>query len=109
LAHRFANDGEAADFAFTVDHFFVREDGAEFGTPIHRSFGNIGEAFGILVIALLLFGSEVRGIGELLDGLGFICGGVEPGIVELEENPLRPLEVVGIGGVDLSRGIGSGA
>jgi hypothetical protein len=31
--------GKAADFAFAVDDFFVGENGAEFGAPIHRRFG----------------------------------------------------------------------
>ena len=39
LAHRFADDRKAADFAFAVDDFFVGEHGAEFRAPVHRRFG----------------------------------------------------------------------
>ena len=44
LAHRFADDRKAADFAFAVNDFFVGQHCAEFWTPVHRRFADIGEA-----------------------------------------------------------------
>ena len=37
-------DRKAADFAFAVNDFLVRQHGAEFRAPVHRRFGDIGKA-----------------------------------------------------------------
>ena len=92
LAHRSALDGKAADFAFAIDDFFVGEHGAEFGAPVDGHFGDVGEADAIQVRA------RVGG-----DGFGAVGGGVEPRVVNLQEDPLGPADVVGVGGVDLAR------
>ena len=91
MAERTALDGESSDFAFAVDDFFVCQHGAELRAPVHRHFGDIGEAHGVGIVA---------GVGG--DGFGLARRGVEPGVVELEENPLRPPEVGGVGGADFA-------
>ena len=91
LAERSAFDGKSADFAFAVDDFLVGQHSAEFWAPVHRHFGYIGEADGV--------GVRSR-VGR--DGLGLVRGGVEPGVVELEENPLCPPEIAGVGGADFA-------
>ena len=91
LAERTALDRESPDFALAVDDFLVGQHGAELWAPVHRHFGDIGQAHGVGIIA---------GVGG--DGFGFVCRGVEPGVVELEENPLRPSEVAGVGGADFA-------
>ena len=47
LAHRLACDRKSADLAFTVDHFFVGEDGAQFLAPPDGSLSDIGEAIAV--------------------------------------------------------------
>ncbi len=44
MAHRFADDGEAADFALAVHDFLVGEDRAELFAPPDRRFGDVGQA-----------------------------------------------------------------
>ena len=91
LAERTALDRESSDFALAVDDFLVGQHGAELRTPVHRHFGDIGEAHGVGIIA---------GVGG--DGFGLARRGVEPGVVELEENPLRPSEVAWVCGADFA-------
>ena len=76
LAHRFANDGETADFAFAIDHFFVGEDGAEFGAPVDRGFGDVGEAFGIAVLAFLFLGLACGWVRQRFDGSALFVAGL---------------------------------
>ena len=54
---------------------------------------------------LLGLGLAVGREGQRLDGLGLVCGRVEPRIVDLQEDPLRPPEVFWIGGGQLARPI----
>ena len=126
LAHRLADDGEAADLALAVDDFLVGQDGAQLGTPVDRGFADEGEALGVTVGAAAVFqcaairpgGSSIlngasggthgstllqlRRISQRADRLGLVRGRVEPGIVDLEEDPLGPLEILGIGRGDFA-------
>ena len=56
LPHRLANHGESPHLAFAVDDFLVRQDRAQFRTPVHGRFAHIREALGITISALLVFG-----------------------------------------------------
>jgi len=91
LAHRTAFDGESADFALSIHDLFIGQHGAEFRTPVHRNVGDIGE-------------SHTVGIGARVGGdrFGALGGRIEPGIVELEKDPLRPPEVFRIGRADFA-------
>ena len=58
LAHRLADDGKSADFAFAVHDFFVGENCAKLFAPPDRLFADIGKTFGIAIGAA--FGFEFR-------------------------------------------------
>ena len=103
LAHRLANHREAAHLALAVDDLFVGQHGAQLGAPIHRRLGDIGQALGIAEGALLSLGLAVGWVGQRLDRLGLVGGGVEPRVVDLQEDPLRPPKVFRIGGGQLAR------
>ena len=68
LAHGLADDRMVAALGASVNDLLVRQDRTEGGTPVHRHFGNIGEAL----------------------------------LVELLEDPLRPLVVLRIRRIDLA-------
>ena len=91
LAERAALDGESADLALAINDLLVGENGAELRAPVHGHLGDICEADGVGVGA---------GVGR--NGFGFFRLRIEPGIVELEENPLGPAEVFRVGGGDLA-------
>ena len=91
MPHRAADDGKSAHFAFAVDDFFVGQNGPQFRAPIHRHLRDVSEPDAVWIVAA---------IGR--DGLGFFRLGVEPRIVNLEKDPLRPFVVAGIGRVDLA-------
>ncbi len=91
LAHRTAHHRKPADFAFAIDDFLVRQNGPQLLAPIHRNFGHIRETHVVRI------GAAITG-----DVLGLFRLRVEPGIVDLEENPLRPFVIGGIGRVDLA-------
>jgi hypothetical protein len=105
LSHRLADHWKTADLALAIDHFFVGEDCPQLGAPVHRRFGDKREPLAVTVSALLFFARGFRRIWERLDRLRFVCRRVEPRIVKLQENPLRPLEIFRVGRVDLARPI----
>ena len=76
--------------------FLVGEDGAEVGRPVDRGFVDEGEADGIDLLA----GPAFR--LQLGDGLGLAGFLVEVRRVQLQEDPLGPADVSGIGGGDLA-------
>ncbi len=45
--------GKPPDFALAVDDLLVRQDGAQFLTPIHRDFRHVGEAHAVGIIAAI--------------------------------------------------------
>ena len=51
--------------------------------------------------AALLVGGDVQRICQRVDRLRLVCRRVEPRVVKLQENPLRPAEVTRVGGVHL--------
>ena len=77
LAHWLADDRKAADFAFAVNDFFVRQHRAEFGTPVHWRFADVGEALGVNEGAA--FFCE-RGIPLIADGGNKYSGDVTKAI-----------------------------
>ena len=126
LAHRTTDDRKATHFALAVDDFFVGEHGAEFQTPVHRSFADVGEAFSIdkvlpdlrTLFNGTLFKNQLTNADQIMvllpirfpmwgfrqcvferrDWYSLVRMWIEPRVVELEENPLRPLEVFRVGG-----------
>ena len=91
LPHRPSDDGKSTDLAFAINHFFVRQNGAKLRTPVHQHIGNVSEANFIRILAAIS-----------LDRLGLVRFRIEPRIINLEKNPLRPFEVTRIGGVDFT-------
>jgi len=77
-------------------HLLVGEDGAEVGRPVHGRLGDVSEA------ALVDFVAAEAFLFQFRDGPGALGLLVEPGMVELQEDPLGPAHVAGIGGVDLA-------
>ena len=55
LAHRLADDGKAADFAFAIHDFLVGQHGAELFAPPDRLLADVGEALGIALGAAVGF------------------------------------------------------
>src|SRR3954447_1597625 len=90
LPHWPSHNRKAANFAFSIYDFFVGQDCAEFGTPVDWNISDVSETNSIRV------GSAISG-----NRLGPICFRIEPRVVDLEENPLRPLVVARICRVDL--------
>ncbi len=88
-----------AALAQAADHFFVGQHGAQRGTPIDRRFGLIGQPVPILIAAdrLVARGGHVGRNRQLGDRPAAAGLGVEPGVEQLQKNPLRPAEVVDVG------------
>src|SRR5207237_5642566 len=85
------DDWKSSDFAFTVDHFFVRQHSAKLRAPVHRHLGNVSEANFIGIVTAIS-----------LNRFGLVRFRIEPRIINLEKDPLRPFEVTRIGGVDFT-------
>ena len=92
LSHRTTLDGESTHLALAVDHLFIGKDGSQTRTPVHGNIGDKGQADAI--------GIDTRVCGNRFSPVG---GGIDPCIVELEENPLGPPEIAWIGRADLPR------
>ena len=91
LAHRAALDGKPADLALAVHDFLVRQHRAQRLAPVHRRFGDERQPHAVRVAA-----------GVSGNRLGLVRRRVEPRFVQQPENPLRPLEITGVGRVDLA-------
>jgi len=91
LPHRPPDDWKSAHFAFSINHFFVRQDSAELRTPVHRNISHVSEPNFIRILASIRF-----------DRLGLVRFRIEPGIVNLKKDPLRPFEIARIGRVDFA-------
>ena len=103
---------EVAAFAAAVGgDLFVGQHGAQARTPVHHRFGLVHQAVpvdhvgalarrqldpGPAVVQLTCTGIEFG--DQLGDRAGLAGGGVEPGVVDLQEDPLRPLVELGVGG-----------
>ena len=94
LTERAAFDGLA--FRFPFFDFLVGKDGAHAGGPVDGGFVDEGETHFVDLLGGPAF------FFELADGLRFLRFFAEVGFVELEKDPLRPLDVAGVGGVDLA-------
>ena len=100
----------AAALALAVDDLLVGQHGAQLGAPVDGDLGAIGQALGVAIgvgvgrarrdrqlgdrPALALAGAAVR--------VGPLEVGVVPGVEDLEEDPLGPPVVAGVGRVDLA-------
>src|SRR6266508_5186616 len=91
LPHRSSHNRKTANLAFSVYNFLVRQDRAQLRTPVHRDICDIRQPDTIRI------GSAIGG-----NRLGSICLRVQPGVVDLEENPLRPFVIGRVCRVDLS-------
>ena len=102
LAHGFTNDGESADFAFAVHDFFIGQNRSQFGTPVDRRFRDVCQTLAVTIGALFLFRFQLRRISKCCNWFSLLSLRIEPGIIDFQEDPLCPLEVMWISSVDLS-------
>ena len=106
----------AAPLALAVDDLFVGEDRPQRGAPVHGGLVLIGQSVFVLIAPhrLLSLRGHIGGDRQLGDrpslaharhaiGAGPRVLGVVPGVEELEEDPLRPTVVVGVGRGELAR------
>ncbi len=112
LLQRPAIHGEVPALAATVaGHLLVREDGTETRAPVDRRVRLVGEAVGVDEAALLerteiverdVVGGRETARAQLLhqrgDGARPLRLLVVPGVVDLQEDPLRPAVVLHVGG-----------
>src|SRR5262249_44598806 len=89
LPHRSSYDREAANFAFSIYNLLVRQDCAQLRTPVHWNVSNVSKA------NIVRIGSAIRG-----NRLSPIRLRIEPGVVDLKENPLRPFVISRVRRVD---------
>src|SRR4030095_16935103 len=82
LPHWSSNNRKAANLAFSIYNLLIRQDCAQLRTPVHWDVSNISESNAVRM------GSA---IGE--NRFGPICLRIEPGVVDLQENPLRPFVI----------------
>ena len=94
LAEGAALDGLAFGFPFL--DFFVGEDGAHARRPVDGGFVDEGEA------VVVDFSTAHSFFFEFGNGACFLGLLAEVGVVELDEDPLGPLDVAGVGGVDFA-------
>ena len=116
LAQRGSFDGMAAAFALTVDDLFVGEDRPQRGAPVDGGLVLIGQSVLVLIAPhrLLSLRGDIGGDRQLGDrpplararhavGAGPRVLGVVPCVEQLQENPLRPAVIVGVGRGELAR------
>ncbi|KAG0505628.1 MAG: hypothetical protein Udaeo_10130 [Candidatus Udaeobacter sp.] len=89
LPHWSSNNRKAANLAFSIYNLLIRQDCAQLRTPVHWDVSDVSES------------NAVR-IGPTIGGnrLGPVCLRIEPGVVDLQENPLRPSVVTRVSRVD---------
>ena len=109
LAHRFADDGKAAHFAFAVNDFLVGEHGAELlrttkpgASASHKR--DAVESLGGVSSAPRLCSRLETSMFQSAPAL--FVSGLNHELYKLQKNPLRPFEILWIGRVDL-RGVQS--
>ena len=83
-------------FLFPLGHFFIGQNRAQTGTPVDGRLRHVGEAD-----LIDLFPGPAFGL-QLGNGPGFLFCLVEVAVVDLQEDPLGPLHVTGVGGIDLT-------
>ena len=92
LAHGAAFDGIA--LILPLIHFLVRQHRAKGFAPVHGNVGDVGKA---MCVAIQLDVQRVGDVGwyrQLADVAGALLLGIVPGIVDAQEHPLRPADVV---------------
>ncbi len=94
-----SHDWMPADFAHAADHFFIGKHGAERGTPIHRRFVFVSQTVFVLVSrnGIIAAAGDFRWDRQFADRPAALRCSVEPCVVKLQEYPLRPAEIAGIG------------
>ena len=94
--------GAALFVAAIVQDFFVRANNLAVLAPPHLSVGVVSEALRILVFADFsnTLGFDIGRNREFFDGAALLLVFIEPGAVKALENPLRPLVILRVGGVD---------
>src|SRR6266481_5583004 len=90
LPHRSSHNRKSADLAFSVYNLLVGQNCAEFRTPVHRDISDVSEAYAVGVVAT---------VGR--NWFSLVRFRVEPGVVNLEKDPLRPFVVTRVSRVDL--------
>ena len=89
----------AAPLAHATDHFLIGQHGAERGAPVHRRLRLIGKPVGVAVgrNGRFALACDLGGNRQFGDRPALLQGGVEPGVEELEKDPLRPADVFRVG------------
>ena len=85
LPHRAALHHKSPHLTFAIHHFLIRQHRAEFRAPIHRRVRDIRQPHAIHILS--------RERGHMLRA---IRRRIQPRIVELQENPLRPFKIPGV-------------
>ena len=104
LPQRHPLNGVPSPFADTVDDFFVGQYRSQFGTPVHRCLDLVGQTVVVDVAANRVgaFGADIIGDRQFGNGTSLLLLRVVPGVVDDEEYPLGPAEIVDIGCRDLA-------
>ena len=89
----------AAPLAHSADHLLVGQHRAERGAPVHRRLRLVGEPVSVAVgrDGRFTLDCDLSGNRQFGDRPALLQGGIEPGVEELEENPLCPADVFGVG------------
>ncbi|OPZ99856.1 MAG: hypothetical protein BWY71_00894 [Planctomycetes bacterium ADurb.Bin412] len=101
LPHGFADDGVAAALAETADDFLIGQHRSQGRAPVDGDFVLIGQAMAVDVLAFFLF-AEAGGDGKFFNGPGLLPPAVEIPVEQLQEDPLGPSVIFGVGGVDFA-------
>src|SRR5262245_55432201 len=94
-------------FAFAIHHFFIGQHCAEGGTPIHWCLRLVRETMVILISPYRIWscGTEFVWDWQIANWLTPLVFGVEPSVEDLQEDPLRPAEVIDVSCCQFSRPI----
>ena len=102
LTQRAALDGVVADIALAIDDFFVGQHSPHRRAPVHHCLALVREPLRVLIFPDRVRVSHAVGDREFADGAAAVLRGVVPGVVDRQEDELRPAEVVGVGRIDLA-------
>ena len=99
LPQRNSHHRMTAPLADPADHLLVGQHRAERRAPVHRRLRLVGEPVSVAVgrDGRFTLAGDLGGDRQFGDRPALLQGGVEPGVEELEENPLRPADVFGVG------------
>ncbi len=104
LAEGHTHNRETLLFGFAILYFFVGQNGPQGRTPIDGDFRLVRQPFAVAVSLhrCLAPGLDLGRNRQLADGPAMLPFPVVPSIKQLQENPLRPLVIFWIRGIDLS-------